>query len=146
MPRSHNPYPTEFRQQMVDLVRAGRSPNELAREFEPSAPTLVDMDLEVFGGGTPWAALSAGDDRISQVPGEPLLSVCPGLGLRQDGGSQTGARAPHGPRYLHDEGSPRGNFRSSIAGPSDSLSTLRRTVQRGVAQDLSLLAQWHSLP
>ncbi len=110
MPRSHNPYPTEFRQQMVDLLRAGRSPNELAREFEPSAPTLVDMDLEVFGGGTPWAALSAGDDRISQVPGEPLLSVCPVLGLRQDGSSQTLVRAPHGPRYLYDEGSHGATF------------------------------------
>lgn len=33
-------YPYEFRQQMVDLVRAGRSPDELAREFEPSAQTI----------------------------------------------------------------------------------------------------------
>lgn len=33
-------YPYEFRQQMVDLVRAGRSPEELAREFEPSAQTI----------------------------------------------------------------------------------------------------------
>ena len=26
MPKSHSPYPPEFRQQMVELVRAGRSP------------------------------------------------------------------------------------------------------------------------
>jgi transposase len=34
-------YPLEFRQQMVDLVlRAGRTPEELAREFEPSAQAI----------------------------------------------------------------------------------------------------------
>ena len=40
MPRPHNPYPPEFRQQMVDLVRAGRTPEELAREFEPTAESI----------------------------------------------------------------------------------------------------------
>jgi transposase len=40
MPRSHPPYPPEFRRQMVELVRAGRSPEELAREFEPSGQTI----------------------------------------------------------------------------------------------------------
>ena len=33
-------YPPEFREQMVELVRAGRSPTELAEEFEPSAQTI----------------------------------------------------------------------------------------------------------
>jgi transposase len=27
------PYPAQFREQMVELVQAGRNPNELAREF-----------------------------------------------------------------------------------------------------------------
>lgn len=40
MPRTRPPYPFEFRQQMVELVRAGRTPEELAREFEPSAQTI----------------------------------------------------------------------------------------------------------
>ncbi len=40
MPRSHTPYPPEFRRQMVELVRAGRTPNELAREFEPTAESI----------------------------------------------------------------------------------------------------------
>ena len=31
MPKTHPPYTPEFRRQMVDLVRAGRSPDELAR-------------------------------------------------------------------------------------------------------------------
>ena len=35
MPGSHPPYPPEFRQQMVELVRAGRTPQELAAELNP---------------------------------------------------------------------------------------------------------------
>lgn len=34
-------YPAEFRKKMVELVRAGRSPAELAREFEPSAQAIA---------------------------------------------------------------------------------------------------------
>ena len=40
MPRTRPPYPPEFRRQMVEMVRAGRSPEELAEEFEPSAQTI----------------------------------------------------------------------------------------------------------
>jgi transposase len=36
----HRPYPPEFRQQMVELVRSGRSPKQLAREFEASEQTI----------------------------------------------------------------------------------------------------------
>lgn len=37
MPKSRPPYPPTFRRQMVELVRTGRTPEELAREFEPTA-------------------------------------------------------------------------------------------------------------
>ena len=40
MPRSRPPYPAEFRQEMVRLVRSGRKPEELAREYEPSSQTI----------------------------------------------------------------------------------------------------------
>ena len=40
MPKSRPPYPPEFRRQMVELVRAGRSPEELAKEFEPTAQSI----------------------------------------------------------------------------------------------------------
>ena len=40
MGKTRSPYPTEFRQQMVDLVRAGRTPQELSREFEPTAQSI----------------------------------------------------------------------------------------------------------
>jgi transposase len=40
MPRTRPPYPTEFREQILALVRAGRTPEELAEEYEPSAATI----------------------------------------------------------------------------------------------------------
>ena len=40
MPKSRPPYPAEFRRRMVELVRAGRTPEELAQEFEPSAQAI----------------------------------------------------------------------------------------------------------
>jgi transposase len=55
MPQSHAPYAPEFRQQMIELVRAGRNPAELAREFGCSSQTIRN-----------WAAQLAIDE------GEPL--------------------------------------------------------------------------
>ena len=41
MSMTRPPYPPSgFREQMVELVRSGRSPEELAREFEPSAQSI----------------------------------------------------------------------------------------------------------
>ena len=40
MPRSHAPYPPEFRRRLVELVRSGRNPEELAKKFEPSAQAI----------------------------------------------------------------------------------------------------------
>jgi len=40
MGKTHSAYPAEFRRQMVELVRAGRSPGELSQEFEPSGQTI----------------------------------------------------------------------------------------------------------
>jgi len=37
---TNNAYPPEFRRQMVELVRAGRTAQELSREFEPSAGAI----------------------------------------------------------------------------------------------------------
>ena len=33
MPAAEPPYPAEFRQQIIELVAAGRMPAEIAREF-----------------------------------------------------------------------------------------------------------------
>ena len=57
MPRTREPYPPEFRQQMIELVKAGRSPEELSREFEPTAQTIhnwvrqIDIDAGVRSDG-----------------------------------------------------------------------------------------------
>jgi len=40
MPKSHAPYPPEFRRRMVELVRAGRTPESLSEEYEPSAQAI----------------------------------------------------------------------------------------------------------
>lgn len=39
MPRTPQPYPQKFRSQIVELARNGRSPIELAEEFEPIETT-----------------------------------------------------------------------------------------------------------
>ncbi len=41
MPQKHRqPYPPEFRRQMLDLVKAGRTPEQLEKEYEPTAQTI----------------------------------------------------------------------------------------------------------
>jgi transposase len=40
MPKSHRPYPLEYRQRIVELVRKGRTLGELSRQFEPSAQCI----------------------------------------------------------------------------------------------------------
>ncbi len=52
MPRRRSPYPAEFRHQMVELVRAGRGPEELSREFEPSAQAIRNWVAQADRGST----------------------------------------------------------------------------------------------
>ena len=40
MPRTRGSYPPEFRRRMIELVRAGRTPESLGQEFEPSAQAI----------------------------------------------------------------------------------------------------------
>lgn len=62
MPRSKPPYAPEFRRQMVDLVRAGRKPAELAREFNCTAQSIAT-----------WVAQAAADSG-KPVRGKDVLS------------------------------------------------------------------------
>ena len=39
-PNPRPAYSSEFRQKTIELMRAGRSPEQLAKEFEPSAQTI----------------------------------------------------------------------------------------------------------
>jgi transposase len=47
MAKTRLPYTPEFRRQMVELVHAGRSPQELAREFEPTAQSIRNWVAQV---------------------------------------------------------------------------------------------------
>jgi transposase len=40
MPTTRPPYPAEYRRKILALVRAGRNPHDLARQFECSAQTI----------------------------------------------------------------------------------------------------------
>lgn len=40
MAKKHPPYTPEFRRQMIELVRSGRSPERLSKEFEPTTQTI----------------------------------------------------------------------------------------------------------
>ena len=40
MGKSHKTYPEEFKRKMIGLVREGRNPEELSRQFEPSAQAI----------------------------------------------------------------------------------------------------------
>jgi transposase len=51
MPKTRPPYPPELRARLVELVRTGRIPEELGRQFEPCAQTIRN-----------WARQAARDD------------------------------------------------------------------------------------
>lgn len=40
MPKTRPAYPPEYRDQIIALARSGRTPEDLAAEFEPSAQTI----------------------------------------------------------------------------------------------------------
>lgn len=69
MPRTRNPYPTEFREQLVALARAGRSVESLAREYEPCAATIHDWVKQ--------AGVDDGerDDRLTSAEMEELRQL-----------------------------------------------------------------------
>jgi transposase len=50
MGRRFKAYPPEYRERMVELVRAGRTPDELAEEFEPCSESIrrwvVQADID----------------------------------------------------------------------------------------------------
>ena len=60
MAQEKKTYPAEFKRRVVELVRAGRSPEELAREFEPSANTIRK-----------WATQADIDEGLRAQPGVP---------------------------------------------------------------------------
>jgi len=54
---NHGPYPAELRARLVELVRSGRTPEEVARQYEPTAQAIrnwvaqADRDAKRRGDG-----------------------------------------------------------------------------------------------
>ena len=64
MPITRPAYSPEFRRQIIDLVRAGREPADLAREFEPSAESIRK-----------WVALADKQEGRQEEKGSAQVSV-----------------------------------------------------------------------
>ncbi len=69
MPKSRAPYAPEFRQQMIDLVRSGRNPESLSREFEPTAQTIHNWvrQADLDGGRRDDGATSAEREELRRL-------------------------------------------------------------------------------
>ena len=63
MSKPKPPYPAQYRQQIIELARAGRTPAELAREFGPTAQSIAN-----------WIAQD-GRDHGKPLPGKDGLST-----------------------------------------------------------------------
>jgi transposase len=72
VPRSKPPYPAEFRQQIIELARAGRTPQELAREFGCCGQAIRNwIAQEAIDAGKPLP----GKEGLSSVEREELARL-----------------------------------------------------------------------
>lgn len=67
--RYRQPYPAEFKAKIVELVRAGRTPGELSREFEPSAQAIANWveQADAASGKRPDILTSAERDELARL-------------------------------------------------------------------------------
>jgi len=79
MPKSHRPYAPEFRRQMVDLVRSGRSPEALSRGFEPTAQAIWNWvrQADRDEGRCQDGATSAAREELTRPPTAPTSFESP---------------------------------------------------------------------
>lgn len=72
MPKSKPPYPAEFRQQIIELARLGKTPAQLAREFGCTAQTVANwIAQEARDAGKPLP----GREGLSTVEREELARL-----------------------------------------------------------------------
>ena len=67
--RRRGRYPPEYKERIVELVRAGRSPGSVAREFEPSAQTIRNWVKQQGDEGA-----EAGEQAAQDGAGHPKKS------------------------------------------------------------------------
>lgn len=71
MRRNRPPYPAEFREHIVALHRSGRSIASLAREFEPTEPTILSW----VRAASPSTTSSPSAQKLEGSEREELLSL-----------------------------------------------------------------------
>ncbi len=72
MAKTKPPYPVQFRQQIVELARAGRTPAQLSREFGPSAQSIASwIAQDMRDRGTPLP----GKEGLSSAEREELVRL-----------------------------------------------------------------------
>lgn len=75
MPNPKPPYPAQFRQQMVELVYAGRKPGELAKEFNCHVTSILSC-VRHSGGIVPTATQAVGQSQpLSVVERQELIEL-----------------------------------------------------------------------
>ena len=69
MPKSKPPYAAEFKRQIVELHRTGRTVAELAKEFEPSHWTISNWiaQADADAGRRPDIATSAEKEELARL-------------------------------------------------------------------------------
>lgn len=65
MPKSRAPYAPEFRQKMVDLVRSGRTPEDLEKEFEPTAISIRSW-VKAASGQKPYGVSALPKEQVDE--------------------------------------------------------------------------------
>lgn len=74
MPRTRPPCAPESRDQMMDLVRTGPSPEDLAKEFEPTAQSIRSWVCQAdLGKSRPHDGLKTGERE--ELPSSSSLKV-----------------------------------------------------------------------
>ena len=72
MPKSKPTYPAAFRQQIIELARAGRTPAELSCEFGPTAQSIANrIAQDARDRGKPLA----GKERLTTAEREQLVRL-----------------------------------------------------------------------
>lgn len=80
MSKPKPPYPAEYRQQIIELARAGRTPAQLSREFGPTAQSIanwVSQDGRDRGMPLPGKDGLTAAERIDAVPTDPCARDLP---------------------------------------------------------------------
>lgn len=72
MPKTRPPYGPAFRRQMIDLVCAGRDPDDLAREFEPTAQSIRSWVAQADRSEGRW---EDGPGGVSSAEREELIKL-----------------------------------------------------------------------